>query len=114
MVTGHYGRHAWSGARTRPMWIPTRRLFRAGTVVGTEWDAANIEIIFRGLVPERWLRTIVPYRRAAYNQAIGVTARRFLALIILLPVSFLLRAGYYNQLVAQFLPLSGYLNTIFR
>lgn len=31
-----------SGAGTRLMWIPAKSAFRVGTVVGTQWDAANV------------------------------------------------------------------------
>lgn len=45
VATGTYGSGSGlsiSGAGTRMMWYPKKSAFRAGTVIGTEWDDANI------------------------------------------------------------------------
>jgi hypothetical protein len=42
LFDGTTGSTPTSGAGTRMMWVPSKGAFRAGSVLATEWDAANI------------------------------------------------------------------------
>jgi hypothetical protein len=42
LFSGTSGTTPTSGSGTRLMWIPAKRALRAGSVIGTEWDDANI------------------------------------------------------------------------
>ena len=112
MVTGTTAGTPGSGAGTRLMWIPNKAAFRAGTVAGTEWDAANIGLYSAAFGSRTVASGPGSFTAGAYNQAIGDGSAVFGSNNTSTGVvSFV--AGYYNQSAAQFSAIAGgYLNTI--